>query len=66
LVINVPAGKKSLQDSKPIRSAAVLRGVPYITTLEGAQAAISAMDSRGKIGYSVKTIQEYAKQLIKQ
>jgi carbamoyl-phosphate synthase large subunit len=60
LIINVPAGKKSLIDSKPIRSAAVVQGVTYITTLEGAQAAISGMDSLEETGFSVKTIQEYA------
>jgi carbamoyl-phosphate synthase, large subunit len=60
LVINVPAGKKSLMDSKPIRSAAVVQGITYITTLEGAQAAISGMDSLEETGFSVKSIQEYA------
>jgi carbamoyl-phosphate synthase large subunit len=59
LIINVPAGKKSQLDSKPIRSAAVTQGIPYITTLEGAQAAISGMDSLERTGFSVKTIQEY-------
>jgi carbamoyl-phosphate synthase large subunit len=60
LVINVPAGRKALADSKPIRSAAVTQGIPYITTLEGAQAATSGMDSIARSGYSVKSIQEYA------
>ncbi len=59
LIINVPAGKKSQLDSKPIRSAAVLQGIPYITTLEGAQAAISGMDALERTGFSVKPIQEY-------
>jgi carbamoyl-phosphate synthase large subunit len=59
LVINVPAGRKSQLDSKPIRSAAVTQGIPYITTLEGAQAAISGMDSLERTGFSVKPIQEY-------
>ena len=54
LIINVPAGRKSQIDSKPIRSAAVSQGVPYITTLEGAQAAISGMDSLERTGFSVK------------
>ncbi|MFP4163981.1 MAG: carbamoyl-phosphate synthase large subunit [Chitinispirillaceae bacterium] len=58
-IINVPAGKKSQIDSKPIRSAAISQGIPYITTLEGAQAAISGMDSREVTGFSVKSIQEY-------
>lgn len=59
LVINVPAGKKSQIDSKPIRSAAVSQGIPYITTLEGAQAALSGMDSTERTGFSVKPIQDY-------
>lgn len=59
LVINVPAGKKSQIDSKPIRSAAVSQGIPYITTLEGAQAAISGMDSTERTGFTVKPIQDY-------
>jgi carbamoyl-phosphate synthase large subunit len=59
MIINVPSDKKSKIDSKPIRSAAVTNGVTYITTLEGAQAALSGMDSLERIGFSVKTIQEY-------
>ncbi|MFC1584852.1 carbamoyl-phosphate synthase large subunit [Fibrobacterota bacterium] len=60
LVINLPAGRQSLVVSKPIRSAAVSQGVPYITTLEGAQAAINGMISLKQKGFSVKTIQEFA------
>jgi carbamoyl-phosphate synthase large subunit len=65
LIINVVSGRKSQLDSKPIRSAAVVQGIPYITTLEAAQAAISAMDSLEKTGFSVKSIQDYAASLIK-
>jgi carbamoyl-phosphate synthase large subunit len=65
LIINVVSGRKSQLDSKPIRSAAVVQGIPYITTLEAAQAAISAMDSLEKTGFSVKSIQEYAASLDK-
>jgi carbamoyl-phosphate synthase large subunit len=65
LIINVVSGRKSQLDSKPIRSAAVVQGVPYITTLEAAQAAISAMDSLEKTGFSVKSIQDYAASLEK-
>jgi len=59
LIINVVSGRKSQMDSKPIRSAAVVQGIPYITTLEAAQAAISGMDSLEKTGFSVKAIQDY-------
>ncbi|MBD3321851.1 MAG: carbamoyl-phosphate synthase large subunit, partial [Chitinivibrionales bacterium] len=60
LVINVPAGRKSLIDSKPIRSAAVAQSIPYITTLEGAQAAIGGMYSLEQRGFDVVSIQERA------
>ncbi|MCX7678673.1 MAG: carbamoyl-phosphate synthase large subunit [Spirochaetes bacterium] len=59
LVINIPADRRSLLDSKPIRSAAILHNIPYITTLEGAQAAISGLDSLEKSGFSVKALQDY-------
>ncbi len=59
LIINVVSGRKSQIDSKPIRSAAVVQGIPYITTLEAAQAAISGMDSLEKTGFTVKAIQDY-------
>jgi carbamoyl-phosphate synthase large subunit len=59
LVINIPRGRKARVDSKPIRSNAVSQGIPFITTLEAAQAAVSAMDSLEKTGFSVKSIQEY-------
>ncbi len=59
MVINIPGDRKSQIDSKPIRSAAVQHGVTYITTLEGAQAAISGMDSLEHTGFSVKAVQDY-------
>jgi carbamoyl-phosphate synthase large subunit len=58
-VINVPGGRKALMDSKPIRAAAVSQDIPYITTLEGAQAAISGLHALSKRGFSVMSIQEY-------
>jgi len=61
LVINVPEGDRGLQDSKPIRSATVSQGIPYITTLEGAQAAVWGMQAMRQHGFSVTSIQSYAK-----
>jgi carbamoyl-phosphate synthase large subunit len=58
-VINIPAGRKSLIDSKPIRAAAVSHGIPYITTLDAAQAAIMGMEALEKKGFGVQTIREY-------
>jgi carbamoyl-phosphate synthase large subunit len=59
MVINIPGGRKSQIDSKPIRSAALLQGIPCITTLEGAQAAVSGMAALSRSGFSVRSIQEY-------
>jgi carbamoyl-phosphate synthase large subunit len=61
LIINTPSGRSGQSDSKPIRSLAVMHGVPCITTLQGAQAAVSGMGARVKGGLGVKSIQEYHK-----
>jgi carbamoyl-phosphate synthase large subunit len=42
-----------------IRSTAVLYGVPLITTLQGASAAVVGIERLIKRGLAVKTIQEY-------
>ncbi|MBN2536554.1 MAG: carbamoyl-phosphate synthase large subunit [Spirochaetales bacterium] len=59
LIINIPSGKKGVTDSKPIRSTAVLYGIPCITTLQGAHAAINGIESALKTELCVKSIQEY-------
>jgi len=65
LLINIPEGQRALADSKPIRMAAVQSGIPYITTIEAAQAAVAGMDSLANWDYSVMSIQEYAKNVSK-
>ncbi len=60
LVINTPAGKKSVTDDSYIRKTAIKYKVPYITTLAAARAAvkgIEAAQASGKGG--VKSLQEY-------
>ena len=61
LIINTPSGKKGQSDMKPIRSLAVQYGVPCITTMQGAQAAVNGIESIIKCGFEVKAIQEYIK-----
>jgi len=46
---------------KPIRSLAVMHGVPCITTIQGAQAAVNGMESILEGDLSVKSIQEYTR-----
>jgi len=61
LVINTPSGAKGQTDASPIRSAAVLLGVPCITTLHGAQAAVTGMEAFRKSNFGVTPIQDYLK-----
>ena len=59
LIINTPSGKKGQSDMKPIRSFAVQYGVPCITTMQGAQAAVNGIESVVKKDFDVKPIQQY-------
>jgi carbamoyl-phosphate synthase large subunit len=61
LIINIPSGKKSQNDSWLIRSSAVLYGIPCITTLQGAQAAVNGIEAVIRSDYDVHSIQEYTR-----
>ncbi|MFH1710673.1 MAG: ATP-grasp domain-containing protein, partial [bacterium] len=61
LVINTPSGQGGQSDMKPIRSLAVACGVPCITTIQGAQAAINGIEAILKGDLQVKALQEYHK-----
>jgi len=61
LIINTPSGSRGRSDMKPIRSLAVMQGVPCITTIQGAQAAVNGIESVLKSDFSVKSVQEYHK-----
>jgi carbamoyl-phosphate synthase large subunit len=59
LVINTPLGRDSFFDDRAVRSVAMLQGVPAITTLTGAAAAVSAIEAIRREGLTVKSLQEY-------
>ncbi len=59
LIINTPTGKGPMLDEAKIRSLAVSFRIPCITTINSAQAVISATESFRKKGLSVRTLQEY-------
>jgi carbamoyl-phosphate synthase large subunit len=63
LVINTPLGRESFFDDRTVRSVAMLQGVPAITTLTGAAAAVSAIGALKAEGLSVKSLQEYHAEL---
>ena len=59
LIINTPSGRRGQSDMNPIRNLAIMHGIPCITTIQGAQAAVTGIESIQKGGFSVKPIQEY-------
>jgi len=64
LIINTPSGARGRSDMKPIRNSAVMHGIPCITTIQGARAAVNGIESILKGDFSVKSIQEYQMETI--
>jgi carbamoyl-phosphate synthase large subunit len=63
LVINTPLGRDSYFDDRAVRSVAMMQGVPAITTLTGAAAAVSAIEAMRTEGLTVKSLQEYHEEM---
>ncbi|MBN2453562.1 MAG: carbamoyl-phosphate synthase large subunit [Candidatus Omnitrophica bacterium] len=59
LVINTPSSQSGQSDAQAMRSSAVTHGVPCITTIQGAQAAVNGMEAVLKGKLEVKPIQAY-------
>jgi carbamoyl-phosphate synthase large subunit len=57
LVINTPQGGPSQHDDQAIRMAAVARGIPVVTTIPGAMAAVSGIESLRSSGITVAPLQ---------
>ncbi len=63
LIINTPAGPYAFDDEKKIRSAAIQHGIPSMTTLNAAKAAVNAIAERTARGDRVRALQDlYTKQ----
>jgi carbamoyl-phosphate synthase large subunit len=58
LIINTPSGKGARTDEGRIRAAAVQQGVPCITTLQAAEAAVVAMDALRDGELTVQALQD--------
>ncbi|WP_116085865.1 carbamoyl-phosphate synthase large subunit [Tropicimonas sp. IMCC34011] len=58
LVMNTTEGPQAVEDSRSIRSVALLDRIPYYTTLAGAHAAALAMKAREEGELSVRSLQE--------
>ena len=64
LVINTPSGEKPRQDEIVIRSLAVSRGVPCITTIEGAVASVLGIRAMKEKSMKVMSLQAYHKSIL--
>jgi len=58
LIINTPNGKGARTDEGKIRAAAVQAGIPCITTIQAAEAAVEALQSLRKQPMEVQALQE--------
>jgi len=61
LIINTPSGERGQTDMRAIRAAAILHNVPCITTLQGAWAAVTGIESVAQKEFTVKPLQDYYK-----
>ena len=59
LIINTSEGKQSAQDGYIIRRLAIELGIPYVTTLAGARAALNAIVAVQNNEINVKSLNEY-------
>ena len=59
LIINTSEGKQSAKDGYIIRRLAIELGIPYVTTLSGARAALNAIEAVQNNEINVKSLNEY-------
>ena len=59
LLINTPSGPIAREDEIKIRSEAILRGLPIVTTSSGAKATVDAIRKIRESDWNVKALQEY-------
>ncbi|RMF92852.1 MAG: ATP-grasp domain-containing protein, partial [Planctomycetota bacterium] len=58
LVINTPSGRGARTDEGRIRAMAVALGIPCITTVQAAEAAVLAMESMRNESFTVQAVQD--------
>ena len=58
LVINTPTGRGHHTDEARIRSSMAARNIPCVTTISGAEATVTGIESM-RHGYTVKALQDY-------
>src|SRR5262249_15965674 len=59
LVVNTTFGPQEVKDSFSVRRTALVRDIPYFTTLAAARAAAAAITALGRKPAEVRSLQEY-------
>jgi carbamoyl-phosphate synthase large subunit len=59
LIVNTPLGRESFFDDRTVRRVAMVQGVPCITTLTGASAAVAAIRAGRTHAFGVRALQDY-------
>jgi carbamoyl-phosphate synthase large subunit len=59
LIVNTPLGRESFFDDRTVRRVAMVQGVPCITTLTGASAAVAAIRAGRTHAPGVRALQDY-------
>ncbi|MCQ2976892.1 MAG: carbamoyl-phosphate synthase large subunit [archaeon] len=59
LIINTPSGKQASEDGYVIRRLAIDLGIPYVTTLAGARAALNAIQAIKENEIGVKSLNDH-------
>jgi len=59
LIVNTPLGRESFFDDRAVRRVAMMQGVPCITTLTGASAAVAAIRALRTDAFHVRALQDY-------
>ena len=59
LIINTPRGRGPRTDGYEIRTAAVRRNIPYVTTISGAKAVVAGIVALRGGGIGVRPVQDY-------
>jgi carbamoyl-phosphate synthase large subunit len=63
LVFNTPSGKETKEDETKIRSLAVRKGIPCVTTIPGAQALVKGIEALKRDGLHVCPLQEWHRKI---
>ncbi len=59
LIVNTPLGRRAHSDGAHIRAAAIVHGVPLLTTLSAASAAVNGIRALQKDALSVRSLQRH-------